>query len=362
MYYEGTIPEEHQDVWENPDDNALLAVSPKIEGSTELAPMPQQITFEGQGALANQNKLNAMQDVQEQLGIQSVNLGDTQGNNMSGIAINSLASSGELSTANYTDNTVRTLKHAMKVLIEYATAVMDYPIQVLVGDKTMTVVPSEVLKGRVPRIDAESGPVQASQRSETKGNLQKIATSLGPDRGAMVMPYILEMEDSTLMEPLIKKLKAEFGLDEATMEEDPAAIQALEQADQVIEQWKATAERNESIIEQQNEVISAARQQLISNADELKNKLQLKMIDSVTKLKQEAMQQEGDNQRMAIKMAEEAERELQSSLDVQFDAINESMRNSQALMSQSPVRGSNGIVNMSGVGVPILSRQEFHRP
>lgn len=184
------------------------------------------------------------------------------GANQSGVAVDSLISTNELSTSQYIQNLTKTIEAVTYIVLQLSAEVYDYPMPIEVTDemgetKIQMVVPAQVLTPDVldlMEVEVQSGPAFESRRKENIAALQNVLMMVGPEKASLFADAILDEMDTPAAKMAAKRLRLMLPpeLQEQKPTEanqpDPEAMAALEEAEATINELSTQTKYMEGII------------------------------------------------------------------------------------------------------------------
>jgi hypothetical protein len=169
--------------------------------------------------------------------------------------------SSEVSNYQFIDNASEATKAIGKVWLELATIVYDterlLPYVNEEGEQDVETVNFQDLQLLPSEMDveADAGPMQATTRQEALNAMFALGSLLGPDATLVFSEEIVSNADFKGSEKVAKKLgllsQAKTGIGgKEGQEQDPEAVQALQQADQTIETLQSNIQQLQAYISQ----------------------------------------------------------------------------------------------------------------
>ena len=321
--------------WENAntDNPPVLRVDADATGAGgQMLPLPQRAdnTAQTQHLIASGSK--AQEDMNRESGIFDTMFAKEDAGDRSGRALLIQKGIGELSTINYTDNLRKSITRGGEVLLEILfnnEGVHDYDVIDKNGEANVERMDLSSLNMSDFDISISSGPMYESQRDELRDKILSIY-QIDPQKGGLLLDLMIDENSSSearlVKERLEKTLPAELREQDENAP-DPQAVQALEQAEQVINEQNQSIEMYEGIISQlQFKMMDDAKDREASFV-ELETKLKadynkelLKQeqenyraeLKANTSIDQEGMKQEGSSKRELANIIADAEKDVLS--------------------------------------------------
>lgn len=229
--------------------------------SGQPLPMPQRMDnnaqTQGLQGLVEQD-LNMSQRLS---GMSDQTLFGQSGANQSGVAVNALISTNELSTSQYVQNLTKTIEAVTRVILHLSASVYDYPLFLCVSDENGSetiepVVMTQILTPEVldlMDVEVASGPAFESRRKENIAAMQAAFQYVGPEKAGNLADTLFDELDTPASKKAAKRLRAMLPpelLDkkEGENEPDPEAMKALQEAESTINSLQTNVQYMEGII------------------------------------------------------------------------------------------------------------------
>ena len=270
----------------NTDNHAYLEYDETPSGN-----IPQRQPFAGMPAGALQEALNASDDIKSVTGLYDASLG-AKSNETSGRAIMARQHEGDVSTFHFSDNLVRAIRHAGRILIDLIPKIYDTPRvvrivgvdgsseQVQVNQPTVAQDDDgnpiqaiyDLSVGRYD-VDVSAGPSYTTQRQEAAAQMTELIRAF-PAAAPVIGDLLAKNLDWPEADEVAKRLES---LSPAGQQADPAAAQMAQQQMQ-IEQQKMQAEVQKGQADVQLKQMDVAIKQAEIRIKELE--VQAKQIDA----------------------------------------------------------------------------------
>lgn len=294
----------NKQMWRNSNTvtyDTLIYEPETVEGHLVGAPQRADNTAQTQGIA--QSKSGSMHDMSKVTGMFDDMFGNNPNNTaVSGVAHKSMASMGELSTAQYADNLNQSIEQLGIIWLYLANNVYDTPKTITVKDQQVEVAFTEL--GINPEsfgVDVYTGPSVESKKQESITSLTEMM-QYSPESAPLLAVRIAENMNIPNRDGLVADLKKVLPpnlQDNEDQEMPPEAQQALQSAQQAVQSLEALVEEYES-------VVANMQTQLISDEADRASDIEMKRIDSLTKLSVEKIKSYTDLQKEAMKNNTEA--------------------------------------------------------
>ena len=276
----------NKQMWRNANTVAydtLIYTPETIEGHLVGPPQRADNTAQTQGI--SQSKVGSMMDMSKVTGMPESMFGETPSNMAtSGIAHKSMSSMGELSTAQYADNLLKSMKRVGYVLLYLANNVLVNPEELDIDGKKVSVSFKELgIDPESFEVDIYTGPSVENKKQEAITSLTEMM-QYSPESAPLLAVRIAENLNVPNRDQIVADLKKALPPNLQDNEEgiDPQAQQALQSAQQAIQ-------AQEALVEECMSVIANMQTQLISDEADRASDIELKRIDALTKLSQAHM-------------------------------------------------------------------------
>lgn len=317
--------EGYEDEWKRANTHPFdtLPYNAVSENGTPLPP-PQRTNNIAQTAHLIQSAESIKQEIGASLGMFDNVFGELQGANQSGASVLLNQNAGENSTAQYMNNLAKSIKQVGRVVLSLIPIVYDTEREIRFrsesGEKWVENINISQVLSDLSKFDitTHAGPTFESQRRESQQYLTEIANMVG---AGMNLPILYEMVKNSkilnkkrMVEVMDKMLPAEFR-EVGENAPDPEAMQALQTAQQTIEEQAKMIDQMEGIIQQlQSAVIdNEADRDARIQAELIKSQTALAKasMDNETKLAQEELKQTGETTRDIMEIQAENDRQIQ---------------------------------------------------
>lgn len=233
----------------------------------------------------------------------------------------------EVSKYRTLDNASESIKQICRVILELMPTVYDTNRLMPVIDSTTGKVVNEQINfedlsivADEYEVDITSSPMSQSLQSERLGKLIAVMSVLPPEAQAKYEKVLVQQADVLNKQ----ELDAMFGA--ANQEKDPEAVQALDQADQHIQEQAATIEQLTQQLDQNRLYIQQLQQEQSANNAIAQSNVLVEQIRASNRLQVEALELQGSMNETQLKLladAQQAEKDAQLELDkMQLQIVN----------------------------------------
>lgn len=270
-----------------------------------------------------------MADAGRLSGITDQQLGDQQGANESGIAGTGRVMQSEKQTAHFYQNWSKSMKRVGNMMVELifstysgvtAVPVVNESNEASVRNVNFDALKKSVGKSKV-KVDVTIGQMLKSTRQRDLENVAMLQNALPEDKKNAFLDIIAEnsFEGKSKKEVLKRaKMLIPQEFQENTGAIDPMAEQALQSAQMAIQAEEQKNAQMQEALQMQQRLIDQLNQQIFELQSDSTAMLQGKAMDNNTKLQQEAMKQQGLNERQLAQMIADQQ--------AKFDQMIEDMR------------------------------------
>lgn len=261
----------HEQVWARSavDPAAFLPYTP-VQGVE--APKRENNVAQTQSLQAAKTMI--LNDMQRLTGIFDPQLG-TGGTNESGVALGIKNQNGDIATAGYIDGLANAITQVGKIVLAMIPIIYDTEraVQVMDEEGGISYVKANMKDvidkmGGTVSVYASAGPSYESKRKEGLNTIIQLSAMLPEDKKTALLDIVTEQVELTNKNKVIsrvKKLMDPMLLGEDNQQMDPQAVQALQTADQTIQEQQAT-------INQANQIIANLQTYIIQKDKEIETK------------------------------------------------------------------------------------------
>lgn len=258
----------------------------------QQVPPPQRVPSGAETGHLTQARLSAIEDMQRTTGIFDSQVGREDIAGQSGRAILLKRQNADITTYHYIDNLMKSITQVGRIMLQLINSLYDTSRKLNVrGENGETVQ----IEGNIQEMgidsskfdtEVEAGPMIQNEKEMTNAMLLEIG-QLMPEKFGMLADIIIENLNTPGSEEAVERLKKMLPPellpeDENAEAPDPMAMQALQQAEQTINEQQQMMDQYETVIEQLQQVI-------ISGEQDRQNKIQVEEIKSQTSLAETEM-------------------------------------------------------------------------
>jgi hypothetical protein len=283
---EGQI-EGYEDIWAtaNTGLHDHLPYRPVAEGGASLPP-PSRVSNAADTTHLTGPRMAAVEDMQRSTGQYANNAGiDVAG--QSGRALLLKQNAADVNSFHFIDNLMKSITQCGKITLQLINSLYDTDRRLNVRAENGSVVPIQAniqamgIKPYEFDTEVEAGPMMQNEKELMNATLLEIG-ALMPEKFGMIADVFVENLQTPGSDEVVRRLKAMLPPEVLPKEEganvpDPQAIQAMQAADQTIQEMKAMLENYEAIIQN-------LQTQIIDNESDRKAKIETAQINSNTDL------------------------------------------------------------------------------
>ena len=350
----------YKEIWAtaNTDSHDHLPYNPTSLNGQPLPP-PMRADNRAETSHLMNSRSMAIQELSRVTGQFDSSLGQEDHGDQSGRAILLKQNNNAIATYQYVDNLTKSITQLGRIIVQMIDQVYDTERELSVrGDDGSVVQISGNIQGMGVKpsefdTEVEAGPMQANEKEATNAMLMEIGR-LAPHKFDVIADILVENTMTAGSDEAVRRLKALLPPEVLPPEEgspDPKAMQALQMANQQIDQLTATLDQAEAIIQN-------LQTQIIDNESDRKAKIEVEQIKAETDLMTTKMDNDTDIQKELIKAGAKAKSEdkkifvdAQNRLDDKVEGMLKDV--STAISDVSDLSIESGMQRTQKVGGPI---------
>jgi len=213
----------------------------------------------------------------------------------------------EISKYRTLDNASESIKQVCRVILELMPTIYDTErLMPIIDQKTGNVINEQInladlnIVSDEYEVDITLSPMSQSLQTEKLGKMLAIMSVLPPEQQAKYEKKLVEMSD------VLDKSEFDLMFGEAGSEQDPEAVQALQQADQEISNRDAIIAKKEADLSQVRLYVQQLQQEQSASNAIAQSNIVVEQIRARNKLEVEALKQQGSMNEAQLKVLADA--------------------------------------------------------